>query len=116
MFNDFDIGGYLLYHRYQVFVDGRPEAYPPGFFQNGYIPALSDDSAWRRLDDRYHFNAIVISMQDGFPPIETFILTRVRDAEWAPVYTDPYSLIFVRRTDRNDAVIRAHLIPRSAFR
>lgn len=116
LFNDFDIGGYLIYNGYQVFVDGRPEAYPPGFFENSYIPALSDDAVWARLDHQYHFNAIVISMQDGFPPIEKFILTRVRDAEWAPVYTDPFSLIFVRRTDRNAAVIQAHLIPRSAFR
>jgi hypothetical protein len=116
IFNDFDIGGYLIYNGYQVFVDGRPEAYPPGFFQNDYIPALSDSSVWERLDGQYHFNAIVISMQDGFPPVERFILTRVRDAEWAPVYTDSYSLIFVRRNDRNEAVIQAHLIPRSAFR
>lgn len=115
-FNDFDIGGYLILNHYPVFVDGRPEAYPPGFFQNDYIPALSDDSVWQRLDNQYHFDAIVISMQDGFPPIETFILTRVRDAAWAPVYTDPYSLIFVRRNEQNAGVIQAHLIPRSAFR
>ncbi len=116
LFNDFDIGGYLIYNGYQVFVDGRPEAYPPGFFQNDYIPALSDSAVWERLDGKYHFNAIVISLQDGFPPIEKFILTRVRDGEWAPVYTDFYSLIFVRRNDQNAAVIRDHLIPRSAFR
>ncbi len=116
VFNDFDIGGYLLYNGYQVFVDGRPEAYPPGFFQNDYIPALSDSPVWERLDQKYRFNAIVISMQDGFPPIEKFILTRVRDAEWAPVYTDPFTLIFVRRSDQNARVIQAHLIPRSAFR
>lgn len=116
LFNDFDIGGYLIYNGYPVFVDGRPEAYPPGFFEDSYIPALSDDSVWTRLDRQYRFNAIVISMEDGFPAIEKFILTRVRDTEWAPVYTDPFSLIFVRRTDQNAAVIQAHLIPRSAFR
>jgi hypothetical protein len=115
-FNDFDIGGFLIYHGFQVFVDGRPEAYPPGFFQNDYIPALSEASVWDRLDGKYHFNAIAMSMQDGFPGVETFILARVRDAEWAPVYTDPYTLIFLRRTDQNAAVIQAHLIPRSAFR
>jgi hypothetical protein len=116
VFNDFDIGAYLIYNGYQVFVDGRPEAYPPGFFQNDYIPALSDDSVWLRLDRKYRFNAIAISMQDGFPPIEKFILRRVRDDDWAPVYTDAYTLIFVRRTDQNAAVIQAHLIPRSVFR
>jgi hypothetical protein len=122
VFNDFDIGGYLIYNLAgpgrgpQVFVDGRPEAYPPGFFQDVYLPALSDRSVWERLDRQYRFNAIVISMQDGLPAIEKFILTRVRDADWAPVYTDPYSLIFVRRNEKNVAVIRTHLIPREAFR
>ena len=116
LFNDFDLGGYLIFHGHPVFVDGRPEAYPPGFFQNDYIPALSDSTVWERLDQKYRFNAIAISMQDGFPGIETFLLARVRDAAWAPVYTDPYTLIFVRRSDQNAAVIRAHLIPRSAFR
>jgi hypothetical protein len=32
------------------------------------------------------------------------------------VYTDIYTLIFVRRNEQNAAVIQAHLIPRSAFR
>ncbi len=121
-FNDFDIGSYLTFYRVQpgggdrVFVDGRPEAYPPGFFQTVYIPMLSDDNVWHRMDEQYHFNAIVISMQDGFPPIEKFISTRVRDGDWAPVYTDPYSLIFVRRNEKNAEVIKKHLIPREAFR
>jgi hypothetical protein len=124
-FNDFDIGGYLTFHFFQpqdrdraerVFVDGRPEAYPPGFFQNTYIPMLSNDAVWMQLDGKFRFNALVLSLQDGFPPLETFILARVRDPDWAPVYTDAYSLIFVRRTGKNAAVIDKFLIPRDRFR
>jgi hypothetical protein len=122
VFDDFDIGSYLIFHRFhpgggdQVFIDGRPEAYPPGFIQDLYIRALSDEDVWHQIDGRYQFEAIVISMQDGFPPIEKFILSRVRDPEWAPVFTDFYSLIFVRRNEKNAAVIQRHLIPRSMFR
>ncbi|PIP87416.1 hypothetical protein COW81_00305, partial [Candidatus Campbellbacteria bacterium CG22_combo_CG10-13_8_21_14_all_36_13] len=41
MFNNFDIGGYLIYRLYpdrKVFVDNRPEAYPAEFFEKVYKP------------------------------------------------------------------------------
>ncbi|HEY4362841.1 MAG TPA: hypothetical protein VGN17_17865 [Bryobacteraceae bacterium] len=115
-FNDIDNGGYLIFHSQGVFVDGRPEAYPSGFLEKSYIGALSDDAAWRELDAQHHFNAIVCSLEDGFPPIERFLIARAHDSDWAPVYTDSYSLVFVRRTDANADVIRAHEIPQSQFR
>jgi hypothetical protein len=120
--NDVDIGGYLIFHFFspasgeRVFVDGRPEAYPADFFTRGYLPMLFDKTVWWATDDKYRFNALVYSLQDGYPGIERSILERVRDANWAPVYTDFYSLIFVRRTPENAAVIEKHLIPRDRFR
>ena len=37
IFNNYDIGGYLIYYLYpgqKVFVDNRPEVYPKEFLQN----------------------------------------------------------------------------------
>ncbi len=115
-FNDIDNGGYLVFHSQKVFVDGRPEAYPADFLEKKYIGALNDDAVWRELDANYHFNAIVCSLEDAFPPIERFLIARAHDPDWAPVYTDYYSLVFVRRTDSNAEVIRAHEIPQEQFR
>jgi hypothetical protein len=115
-FNDIDNGGYLIFHSQKVFVDGRPEAYPTDFLEKSYIGALSDDDVWRGLDAKHRFNAIVCSLEDAFPPIERFLIARAHDADWAPVYTDYYSLVFVRRTDGNAEVIRAHEIPQEQFR
>jgi hypothetical protein len=115
-FNDIDNGGYLIFHSQKVFVDGRPEAYPAEFLEKSYIGALSDDRAWHDLDAKYHFNAIVFSLEDAFPPIERFLIARAHDPDWAPVYTDYYSLVFVRRTNSNAEVIRAHEIPQEQFR
>ena len=115
-FNDIDIGGYLIFHSRKVFVDGRPEAYPAEFLEKSYIGALSDDGVWREMDAKYHFNAIVCSLEDAFPPIERFLIARAHDPDWAPVYTDYFSLVFVRRTDQNADVIRAHEIPQEQFR
>jgi hypothetical protein len=119
IFNDFDIGGYLIFTQpgpSPVFVDGRPEAYPPGFFDQVYAAALNDDAAWRLQDARHHFNAIVLSMQDAYPGVERFILARVRDDAWAPVYADPYAIIFVRDIPEHAGVIARHRIPRQMFR
>jgi len=115
-FNDMDNGGYLIFHSQPVFVDGRPEAYPAEFLEKSYTGALSDEAVWHDLDAKYHFNAIVCSLEDAFPPIERFLIARAHDSAWAPVYTDYYSLVFVRRTDGNADVIRAHEIPQSQFR
>jgi hypothetical protein len=115
-FNDIDNGGYLIFHSQKVFVDGRPEAYPAEFLEKSYIGALSDDGVWHDLDVKYHFNAIVCSLEDGFPPIERFLIARAHDPDWAPVYTDYYSLVLVRRTNSNAEVIRAHEIPQEQFR
>jgi hypothetical protein len=115
-FNDIDNGGYLIFHSQRVFVDGRPEAYPAEFLEKTYIGALSDDAVWHEVDAKYRFNAIVCSLEDAFPAIERFLLARAHDPDWAPVYTDYYSLVFVRRTEANAAVIRAHEIPQDQFR
>jgi hypothetical protein len=106
----------LIFHSQKVFVDGRPEAYPAEFLEKSYIGALSDDGVWHDLDVKYHFNAIVCSLEDGFPPIERFLIARAHDPDWAPVYTDYYSLVLVRRTNSNAEVIRAHEIPQEQFR
>jgi hypothetical protein len=119
IFNDFDIGGYLIFHLpgpSPVFVDGRPEAYPRGFFDQVYAAALNNDAAWRELDARHRFNAIVLSMQDAHPGVERFILTRVRDDAWAPVYADDFAIIFVRNIPEHAGVIARHRIPRQMFR
>ena len=115
-FNDFDIGGYLILNGHRVFVDGRPEAYPLGFFPDVYMPMLEDDALWNTWDEKLRFNAIAISMQDAYPGIERFILTRVRDGDWAPVYADDYAILFVRRTPEHAGLIARNEIPRERFR
>jgi len=127
IFNDFNNGSYLIFNLFHpgrsprstdecVIIDQRPEAFPPEAFAL-HTSMEADDGVWRREDAKYHFNAIVYSMQlNNAPETERFLLARVRDPEWAPVYTDDFSLIYLRRTDRNAAAIKAHELPRSMFR
>ncbi len=119
IFNNYDIGGYLIFHLYpreKVFVDNRPEAYPAHFFQNTYIPAEEKDERWKVLDQKYHFNAIFFSYHDATPWGQKFLASRVNDPVWAPIYVDPYSLLFVKRNENNQMVIKNYELPKNIFK
>ncbi len=119
VFNDFNNGSYLIFNLPQPggqFLDNRPEAYPPDIFQL-HRAMEADDNVWRLQNAKYHFNAIVYSLQfNNAPETERFLLARVKDPEWAPVFSDDYNLIYLRRNDRNAAAIKAHELPRSMFK
>lgn len=127
VFNDFNNGSYLIFYRFRpgellrsaddrVFLDNRPEAYPAQLFQL-HTSMEADDDIWRQQDQKYHFNAIVYSLQfNSAPETERFLLARVMDPEWAPVFADNFNIIYLRRTGRNAAAIHAHELPRSMFR
>ena len=117
-FNNYDIGGYLIFHLFpdeKVFVDNRPEAYPAQFFQEVYIPMQEDDTIWRQKLEEYKFNAIIFSHRDATPWGQQFLVARVRDAEWAPIFVDARVLILVRRTEENGPLIEQFLLPPETF-
>lgn len=119
IFNNYDIGGYLIYHLFpeeRVFTDNRPEAYPADFFQNTYIPMQEDGKKWQEAEQKYNFNAIIFSWRDATPWGQKFLLARAGDRDWAPVFADPYVIIFVKRNEANQAVIEKHEIPKEFFR
>ncbi len=116
IFNNYDIGGYLIYHLYpeKVFVDNRPEAYTTEFF-NEYIRVQEDPVAWEALEEKYHFNVIVFSHRDYTPWGQTFLAARVSDPTWAAVFVDDFNIIFLKRNSENAAFIKEFEIPREAF-
>ncbi|MDO8594037.1 MAG: hypothetical protein Q7R93_00795 [bacterium] len=118
-FNNYDIGGYLIFHLFpkeKVFVDNRPEAYPAAFFSDVYIPMQEDKTIWEKQLKEHDFNAIIFAYHDATPWGQHFLVERIQDAAWAPVYVDNKVLILLRRTERNQARIKAFLIPPEAFR
>ena len=116
--NNYDIGGYLIYHLYpteRVFVDNRPEAYSISFFQDTYIPMQENDETWKIFDKQYNFNAIFFERRDLTPWAQTFLVNRVDDSKWAPVYVDAYTIIFLKRNRKNKPVIKEFELPRELF-
>jgi len=119
IFSNYDIGGYLIYHlgpQEKVFVDNRQEAFPPDFFRKIYIPMQDDAKVWKEMSDQYGFNVIYFYRHDITPWGQSFLIDRVRDPQWAPVFVDDYTIIFSRRGSVNQAVIDRFELPKNIFR
>ncbi len=118
VFNNYDIGGYLIYHLYpneSVFVDNRPEAYPYGFFQEIYIPMQENDDFWKIQSEKYNFNSIIFSHKDFTPWGQEFLIKRIQDKDWAVVYFDSKVIIFLKRNNQNLEIINKFEIYRDYF-
>lgn len=96
LFNDFDIGSYLIFRLYgkeRVFIDNRPEAYSKDFEENVYAPMLSDEAKWKFYSDQYKFRSIFIRKS---AVTNSFIGRRLKDDNWTLAFKDEYAYIFVR--------------------
>ena len=115
IFNNFDVAGYLVYYLFpgqRVFVDNRPEAYPARFFTDIYFPMQSDEAKWATTSHDYGFNVIVFNYRERSARGEQFIVRRVLDPMWAPVYLDKNIIILAKRDGPNQPVIAKYELPK----
>ncbi len=131
IFNNYDVGGYLIYetrvtrgsgssiadtHADQmIYVDNRPEAYTTEFFENLYKAPQDNPEKWAELDKQYNFNAIFFSYRDYTPWAQTFLTAKISDPLWAPVFVDAYNIIFLKRNQQNAELIKKFELPQSMF-
>ncbi len=108
IFNNFDIGSYLIYRFYPqflVFIDGRPEAYPKNFFRQIYIPMQEDATIWKEMVKKYDLRTIIFSHTDQTPWAKKFIKRIIFDSDWGLVYLDDYGLILIRRDIASEDIV-----------
>ncbi|MBI2020623.1 hypothetical protein HYS94_04350 [Candidatus Daviesbacteria bacterium] len=99
IYNNFDIGSYILYRgypKYQVFIDGRPEAYPASFFSGVYMPSQSNYKNFKELEKIYNFKTIIFSHTDQTPWGRVFLQSVVKDPDWKLVYIDDFVLVLTK--------------------
>ncbi len=116
VFNNFDSGDYLIYHLFpeeKVFVDSRPEAYPPGFFKDVLLPAINNQEAWLKLESQYQFNVVFLAYH---PQVRKMAERLFNDSKWFPAYYDKKFVIFLKRTAENDRFIRKELMDELTLR
>lgn len=118
IFNNYDIGSYLIYElfpEHRVFVDNRPEAYPTSFLEQVYIPMQENEAVWSKKAKEYNFNAIFFAYRDMTPWAQKFLINRLRDPLWAPIFADQYAIIFLKRNESNREIIKKYEIPKDFF-
>lgn len=118
IFNNYDNGGYLIYYLYpkeKVFVDNRPEAYPKEFFDQVYIPMQDNNDRWKEMERKYNFNTVFFYRHDLTPWAQTFLVSRITDSSWVPIYVDDFSIIFVKRNEVNKKLIERFELPKEMF-
>jgi hypothetical protein len=104
-----------LYPKEKVFVDNRPEAYPKEFFENTYIPMQEKEEKWQEELKKNKFNAIYFYRLDYTPWAQTFLISRVKDPAWAPVFVDNKTILFLYRNEINSNIIKKYEIPKEVF-
>lgn len=111
IFNNFDIGGYFIFHlfpRYRPFVDNRPEAYPSYFFKSIYLPMIKSEEAWLRYSEQYNLQTIYFAHNENDKDSEDFLMRRITDPNWAPIYLDEWTVVLIRRSEENQELIEAY--------
>lgn len=107
IFNNFDIGSYLIYRLYpqeKVFIDGRPEAYPKEFIQETYIPMQKDQALFDKQAEKYRFNTVIFAHTDQTPWAREFLKIILNHPSWKLVYLDSTMLILLKDTPENNSV------------
>lgn len=114
MFNDYNYGAYMLYRMYpdfRVFIDGRADVYEccemRDYLLLAYNKRLTDTEYRKFLDtfwDKYNISyaVIVTTKHNVMRKIATLLAT---DPNWALVFWDDDSQIFIRRDGKNDRII-----------
>jgi len=118
IFNNYDIGSFLIYSLYPnnlVYIDNRPEAYPFSFFQNDYINPQQDEKTWQKLDKKYNFQTIYFYRHDLTPWAQQFLISKLNDSNWIPVYVDGYTIIFLKDNSKNQKIIEKYALPNEIF-
>jgi len=118
IFSNYDIGGYLIYYlgpEEKVFVDNRQEAFPVDFFRKVYIPMQSDPVVWKEMSSKYGFNLIYFFRRDLTPWGQSFLIDRIQDPLWAPIFVDDNIIMFARRESVNQEAIGRFELPKAMF-
>lgn len=124
MFNNYDAGGYLIHQLFttnpdlklpSVFVDNRPEAYPSHFILNDLIQAQKTESGWLETLAKYNFQSIFFYRHDATTWGQPFLINRVKDPDWVPIYVDNFAIILVRNNPQNRLLIDQHRLPAEMF-
>jgi hypothetical protein len=90
VYNLYEWGGYLIWRRMPVFIDGRTELYGDDFFLY-YLQTIQLQENWRRPLDEFEVAYVLVGRSH---PLATLLVT---SGEWETAYQDDVAQVLVRR-------------------
>ncbi len=108
MFNNFDVGGYLIWRLYpqeKVFVDNRPEAYSVKFFNETYKPMQKSKEKWQEFSEKYSINFVFFGHKDTTPWGDNFLKSIVKNPDWKIIYINEEAIVLVKNDKKNADII-----------
>lgn len=104
VFNSYPFGGYLAWEGIPTFIDGRGGLVYSGDLIASYQRGIDTEEGWAELERKWGFTTAIFeydvrSMGRHFPR------HLADDAEWALVYWDDHSAVYLKRTVENQRVI-----------
>lgn len=98
MWNNYDIGSFLEWSlpEYPTFVDGRPEAFPVGFFQKTYIPMQQNQELWDQKVGEYNIQWALAAITDATPWFQKWWQLIQQNKNWKIIYLDGATAVLVR--------------------
>jgi len=107
MWNNYDIGSFLEWAipEHKTFVDGRPEAFPVGFFRQVYIPMQENKDVWNRITADYDVQWIFVTLTDSTPWFNKWWQMIQNHPDWKIIYQDDSSIIAVDNRGPNSNIV-----------
>lgn len=91
MYNDYDVGGELIYHGYKSFIDSRADPFPDDVLENGMLFSFGKMKSIDEICDyveKYGFDAVLL--QNSSPTKMIFEFQN----NWSVYYADDYYTLF----------------------
>lgn len=93
VFNDYDLGGYLIWRGVPTYIDGRTELYGEKFMvEHNAASALAKPLRFFELLDEYKIDATILRRQTA----GSKLLDRL--PEWEQVYSDEVAVVHIRKS------------------
>lgn len=117
IFNQFNHGSYLIYRLFpkkKVFIDGRTELYGEPFFKDYQKILTVDKDTINDIFNKYGINTVLLSeVAADLGELPRYLFD---SPDWALVYFDENSLVFLKNTPPNRALINQLKIDLKKFK
>ncbi|NVN99852.1 MAG: hypothetical protein HXX17_11045 [Geobacteraceae bacterium] len=106
IFNSYAFGGYIPWRspQRQVFIDGRINQLFPTSFHKEYFRIIAEPAQWKKAEETWGFDTAILEYDLKSQNLH-FPAHLAGNPEWALVYWDNHSIVYLKRTPQRKTLI-----------